>query len=138
MAANDLLDPGLDPGTTTGAERPGSRRWLRPLHIWLATGAIVAVLAGAAASRFPLRAGPSSATAAALDAAGLDPHRVAVLYFDDHSPGGGQEHLAYGLTEALIRELGEGDGLDVVSRHGVKAFRGSSTLMPFGSGSSSL
>lgn len=53
----------------------------------------------------------------------LDPTRVAVLYFDDNSEDGSLEHVARGLTEALIDELYLAEALDVVSRHAVKPFR---------------
>lgn len=59
-------------------------------------------------------------------AAGLrdeGPLRVGVLYFDDHSPAGGLRYLADGLTEGLIHELARVQGIEVVSRHGVKPFR---------------
>lgn len=49
--------------------------------------------------------------------------RVAVLYFDDHSPDGDLGYLAAGLTEELIHQLSQVRALDVVSRNGVKMFR---------------
>jgi eukaryotic-like serine/threonine-protein kinase len=55
----------------------------------------------------------------------LDPKRIAVLYFDDHSPAQDLEYLAHGLTEGLIHELSQVPQLEVVSRTGVKPFRGS-------------
>lgn len=58
------------------------------------------------------------------EAGPLDPTRVAVLYFDDLSPDGSLEHVAKGLTEALIHELQEAGGtLNVLSRYAVKPFR---------------
>lgn len=62
-----------------------------------------------------------------LDAA-FDPRRVAVLYFEDLSSGGGEGELgavADGLTEALIDELARVRALDVVSTNGVTLYRGS-------------
>lgn len=56
---------------------------------------------------------------------GLDPNRVAVLYFDDLSPGGENQHIANGLTEALITQLS--GALDVVSPNGVAPFQGRDT-----------
>lgn len=79
----------------------------------LATGAVGAVAWGvwlspsAVASRTPP----------------LDPSRVAVLYFDDHSQGGDLGHVADGVTEALIHELAQIEPLEVISRNGVKPFR---------------
>jgi len=52
----------------------------------------------------------------------FDPRRIAVLYFDDHSPGRTFAYLADGLTEALIHELSQIKGLEVISRNGVKPF----------------
>lgn len=52
-----------------------------------------------------------------------DPHRIAVLYFDDDSRGRELEYLAGGLTEMLIDELGRVPALDVISRNGVKPYR---------------
>ncbi|HYJ80379.1 MAG TPA: BTAD domain-containing putative transcriptional regulator [Longimicrobiaceae bacterium] len=52
-----------------------------------------------------------------------DPRRVAVLYLDDYSPGEELGYLANGLTEMLIHELSQVEGLDVVSRNGVKPYR---------------
>jgi serine/threonine-protein kinase len=55
---------------------------------------------------------------------GFDPRRVAVLYFDDLSPGEELGYLADGLSEALIDELSEVRALDVISRNGVAHYRG--------------
>ena len=67
------------------------------------------------------------AEATAVAAAGEDETpaltRVAVLYFDDHSPAGDLGYLAAGLTEELIHQLSQVRALDVVSRNGVKMFR---------------
>jgi class 3 adenylate cyclase/TolB-like protein len=68
--------------------------------------------------------GPATATAGLAEPADFDPARVAVLYFDDHSPGQDLSYLADGLTEALIHELAQVPALRVVSRNGVKPFRG--------------
>ncbi len=53
----------------------------------------------------------------------LPANRVAVLYFEDSSPGKNLGYLADGLTEALIRELSGVRDLEVVSRNGVRPFR---------------
>lgn len=54
---------------------------------------------------------------------GLNPNRLAVLYFDDMSEGGALSHLAAGFTESLIHELSQVEGLDVVSRRAVAGYR---------------
>jgi serine/threonine-protein kinase len=55
---------------------------------------------------------------------GLDPHRIAVLYFQSEGTGDSLTYLADGLTEGLIRELDQVQGLEVISRGGVAAYRG--------------
>jgi len=84
-------------------------------------GMMLAVLTVWAAER---RARPAPAP-------GMDPRRIAVLYFDDLSPGGELQYLAAGLTERLIHELSQVSALDVVSRGGVKPYRGGT--VPFDS-----
>lgn len=53
----------------------------------------------------------------------FDPRRLAVLYFDDHSPDRVLGHIADGFTEGLIHELTGVEGIHVTSRNGVKPFR---------------
>jgi serine/threonine-protein kinase len=55
--------------------------------------------------------------------ASLDPSHVAVLYFDDHSPGQELGYLTAGITESLIHELTQVRPLSVISRNGVKPYR---------------
>ena len=64
--------------------------------------------------------------AAPAGAGGLDPHRVAVLYFQDLDPRDSLKYLAEGLTEGLIRQLSEVQTLDVISPNGVAQYRGDS------------
>jgi serine/threonine-protein kinase len=51
---------------------------------------------------------------------------IAVLYFDDNSPGHSLAYLSNGLTEALIQELGTVSALHVTSRNAVMQFKGKS------------
>jgi len=60
------------------------------------------------------------------DSGGLDPHRVAVLYFQDPSGSDSLRYLADGLTEGLIRQLGSVPTLDVISANGVALYRSDS------------
>jgi len=53
-----------------------------------------------------------------------DPHHLGVLYFEDDSKDGSLRFLADGLTESLIDELSRVGALDVVSKNGVRPFRG--------------
>jgi eukaryotic-like serine/threonine-protein kinase len=54
----------------------------------------------------------------------LDPTHIAVLYFDDLSPGGKLAHVANGITHDLIEALARVPVLRVISPDGVKPFRG--------------
>jgi len=56
---------------------------------------------------------------------GPDPRRIAVRYFEDLSRDRSLGPLADGLTETLIERLAGVSALDVISKHGVAAFRGS-------------
>jgi TolB-like protein len=100
-----------------GRAEPAGRR-----NLWMAIGgmAVIAVVAF-----FGLRAMQGRGPATAV-AGGLDPRRVAVLYFSDASRDSSLGFLASGLTDGLIRELGSVDGLSVISQGGVSAFRGTS------------
>lgn len=62
--------------------------------------------------------------AAAAASSGLEANRLAVLYFDDLSPGAELDYVADGITEALIDRLSEVRSLDVISRNGVAPYRG--------------
>jgi serine/threonine-protein kinase len=79
------------------------------------------LLLGAAA----VLAVPRDAPRRPAPAAGYDPRRIAVLYFDDYSRGGELGYLANGLTESLIDALGRVEALQVISRNGVKRYRDS-------------
>jgi eukaryotic-like serine/threonine-protein kinase len=57
---------------------------------------------------------------------GLDPHRVAVLYFGSEGRGDSLSYLADGLTEGLIQQLDRVQGLDIISKGGVEPYRGDS------------
>ena len=54
----------------------------------------------------------------------LDPTHIAVLYFDDLSPGNKLGHVANGITHDLIDALARVPALRVTSPDGVKPFRG--------------
>ncbi len=49
---------------------------------------------------------------------------IAVLPFEDFSPGGDQEHLAEGLADTLLHMLAQVDGLKVAARTSSFSFRG--------------
>jgi TolB-like protein len=56
----------------------------------------------------------------------LDPHRIAVLYFEHLGNDADDQYLADAVTEELIGELSQVRALDVVSRNGVSPFRDAS------------
>jgi len=92
---------------------PPQRRRVR----WRATAAaLAAVAAGVLAVAMLLPGGRDP------DPPRYDPRRIAVLYFDDDSPGGELGYLASGLTGELIDELSQVPALDVVSRGAVRAY----------------
>ena len=94
-----------------------SRAWRdRPRLVVL--GAIAVLMAGWLAVRI------ASDAPGTVDAAGLDPARLAVLYFEDRTPGGNLEYLARGFTESIIHSLSGTEPLDVVSRYGVEPYAG--------------
>lgn len=104
----------------TGEDRTGertARRRFRPTALGVLAGVGAAVAAGLALLAFPRGPAPEARPGR------YDPHRVAVLYFDDHSRGGELAYLANGLTESLIHQLSQVEALDVVSRNGVKPYR---------------
>ena len=62
------------------------------------------------------------------DVSTLDLRRIAVLYFANAGLDEDQAFLADGLTEALMDQLAQVPGLDVVSRNGVAQFRDTDLL----------
>ena len=99
------------------AGQPGRR--LAPRR-W--TGVVVAAALTVAAGRWAW-ARWSGSPSLPVPAARLDPTHVAVLYFDDLSEGRTLRHVAGGLTEDLIDQLGQVDALRVISSSGVAAYR---------------
>jgi serine/threonine-protein kinase len=90
---------------------------------WLAGAAVLVLVAGAGLA---WKFWPRGTSVTAAGGGELDPHHVAVLYFEDLSPKKELGYLADGLTEGLISELSEVQRLSVVSRGGVAQYRGSS------------
>ena len=85
------------------------------LALLLIVGSVFAVLRHRGAS--------SAAGVGGLATGGLDPHRIAVLYFKPADNNDSLVAIADGLTEGLIQQLGQIQGLDVVSQGGVEGFR---------------
>ncbi|HEX9166835.1 MAG TPA: protein kinase, partial [Gemmatimonadales bacterium] len=99
---------------------------VEPVPVWKKPWAIAAALLVVAGGGFGAywfgfrQAGP------AVEVGGLDPKRIAVLYFEDVSTAKQLGYVADGLTEGLIQSLGQVQGLTVISRSGVDQFRGGS------------
>ncbi|MES1258955.1 MAG: hypothetical protein ABUL71_00065, partial [Gemmatimonadota bacterium] len=93
-----------------------------PLPIWRRTpvmiGAAVLLLAGGFAAWKVAGHGSARTTAS-----GADAKRIAVLYFEETKPSDSLRTLADGLTENLIQNLGMVQGLSIISRGGVEAYR---------------
>jgi serine/threonine-protein kinase len=73
----------------------------------------------------------AEARIAAGEASGLPVRTVAVLYFRDQSRGEDLSYLADGLTESLIDQLSESQGLNVLTNSASERFR--DTSIPFDS-----
>ncbi len=69
------------------------------------------------------------AAAASAGAGTFKPERMAVLYFRDMSSDKHLGYLADGLTESLIDQLDQVSALDVISKGGVRQFRGASASL---------
>lgn len=112
------------PSSSTGGERrgvasPAGRS--APWHGWpLRAAAALAFLAAAALAARTVQ--PAERGVRASEP--LDPRRIAVLFFDDHSPAQDLGPVAAGFTDALIHELDQVDGLEVLSRTAMEAYRG--------------
>ena len=112
------------PETQSGLVQPtarGATSRRRSHRRLTAIGAIVAAVLGAVGI-FVWRTRGSASPAGGPD--GPDPHRVAVLYFQDRSKDGKLAYLADGLTDALIDRLSAIPQLIVTSSNGSALFRG--------------
>ena len=114
------------PSAATGPMRrmtrpvPAPRRWLG-IRWGVALGVVGVVMVAAAWGTRSVWS--RSARPAAGSGGGLDPRRIAVLYFDDLSRDSSLAYLADGLTETLIDELGPVKPLEVISRNGAARYR---------------
>ncbi len=111
------------PGTAIASWFHGEKGYQKPklIEVWMHGFMLV----GAVGICYGLISSDGTLTAAGAEArgTGLDPQRVAVLYFEDHSTNGELGYLADGLTETLIDQLSQSRSLDVISRNGVAPFR---------------
>jgi len=107
------------PGPATRSSRVGTRLFSRSSRFlrWGLAFAVVAL--GVWLTRPLWKGGPRGSR----DGPRPDPNRLAVLYFEDPTPGHALAYLAGGLTEALIHELSDVSTLQVISSNGVAPFR---------------
>ncbi|MGH7545322.1 MAG: hypothetical protein ACREKI_03980, partial [Gemmatimonadota bacterium] len=110
------------------AESPPSRatpwlRWAEKVHGGHVRGVLGALVLVFLSWLFLLERGWTEPASTVGAEAGFPPTRIAVLYFDDHSPDQDLGYLAAGLTDNLIHELRQVSALEVISRSGVKPFK---------------
>jgi len=96
-------------------------KWRKPAII---AGAVATMIIAGGTAWWALGKSPNGSGEAA---GGLDPNKVAVMYFEDVSSTRQLGYLADGLTESLIDRLGEVSALNVVSQGGVAPYRGTNT-----------
>ena len=109
----DAAAPAVTPAEA--APRPGLSRKVK---IIAAAGLAAVLAAGLVVWRLGVGADQVAASSE------LDPRRIAVLYFTGQPGADSLGYLADGLTEALIRELGQVSQLQVISANGVQQFKG--------------
>jgi DNA-binding SARP family transcriptional activator/class 3 adenylate cyclase/TolB-like protein/tetratricopeptide (TPR) repeat protein len=95
----------------------------RPVPRW----PVVLVAAGLAAGVWTGLSHPFRPGETALADRRLDPARIAVPYCRDLTPADTLSHLSRGISEQLIYELSQVDGLAVISENGVRPYRGQAT-----------
>jgi serine/threonine-protein kinase len=123
VMGNQLTERVLDPRTRTASDVDGltpsqNRRTMQ--YLAALAVAMVLLLAGVwAVKKLPQGSNPAGASYS--DAA----RHIAVLYFDDLTPGKELSYVAAGLTENLIDQLSQVPGLRVVSPNGVRSLRDS-------------
>jgi serine/threonine-protein kinase len=107
--------------TRTMASRVATNPSTRRRRTLMFGGAAIALLATGGLSARYYRAGRARAGASA--AGDLAPNNIAVLYLDVANKDSSLRHVADGLTESLIEQLSETEGLRVVSASGASTFR---------------
>jgi serine/threonine-protein kinase len=118
LFAEALNTPSAATGAVRRATLAGTRGRGRPWRRELLAAVVVLIAAAVTGLLIRQRAIPRAGTEG-----GLDPRRVAVLYFEDLSPKKDLAHLADGLTEALISALSHAQGLSVLSKNAVGSYR---------------
>ena len=114
----DAIVRGEAPRLTTGFRRQQHVRRERSRLPMIVMGAVtvIAVIAAVVFWR-------SIGSGGRLPEGALDSRAVAVLYFEDLSPGGELAHITDGMTEDLIDQLSRARAIEVISRNGVEPYR---------------
>jgi TolB-like protein/tRNA A-37 threonylcarbamoyl transferase component Bud32 len=126
FAALESVEPYLarPSGATRFGDSPAlSPSWLRRPSRPLAIVGGIAVVSVALALASIRRPAPTA------DIPEGDPRRIAVMYFDDLTPDAVPTHVADGITEDLIDQLGAVSALRVMSPDAVRAFRKSPVVV---------
>jgi len=97
------------------------RRWGAVLVATAVLAAALATLVGRLRGWHGTGRGPGAVAASTRSTP--DPRHVAVLYFETESDDRNLKHVAGGLTQDLIDELSQVEGLRVVSANGVRPYR---------------
>ncbi len=100
----------------------GKRGWNRRRSMMGVAASVLVIASSVVAARAFF--GPATSLSAGDVNRDTDARHIGVLYFADDSKDGSLRFLADGLTESLIDELSRVPALDVVSRNGVRPFRG--------------
>ena len=112
-------------GATEGIRRPTPQailgeKWGTGVRLWSLVVFALAVIAAGGALAWRTWLTPSESAADST----LDPNRIAVLYLEKSEQASDSlSYLADGLTEALIHELSNVGGLQVISSNGVRPYR---------------
>ena len=115
-------EAGSTPAPSAPPRPDAGTRWRRLVRRGWSRAAVAGGLLAAALWAMAPQAG-GGVPREARPVAEHDPRRIAVLYFEDLSPGGELRYLATGFTERLIHELSQVAALQVVSRGGVRPYR---------------
>jgi TolB-like protein len=117
-AAESAAPTATVPAATTTKSRITPFAMAKGIRFWSAAGLVALAAVGIGVWR--LRAG---GTAPGATDTGLDPNRIAVLYFENRSGQDSLGYLADGLTDALIHELSGVQGLQTISSNGVRPYK---------------
>jgi adenylate cyclase len=112
-------------GSTRELKIRGWRKW----GVVAALAMLVLSVAGSAFWLWPRETSAETALIARMKYPLPDKPSIAVLPFDDFSPGSGQSYFADGITEDLITGLSKLPGLFVVARHSAFTYKGRPTKL---------